>query len=136
MSKPKKDPKPKRAKAKKEPKPKYPKPKKPKNKKARKQSEGDPGPIPRAGEEEPIPSITPAGDPSICNQPLPEEGETPQPEGDPVPLGTEPQFVNVGEIPLPPGMPPLRCEPTPTIFAERTNAAMPTISAERAYAPT
>ena len=45
----------------------------------------------------------------------PQPGDTPpqQPEGDPTPLGTEPQFANVGDIPLPPEPPPARRVPTP-----------------------
>ena len=112
--KPKKESKPKGSRKPKDPKP----PKKPKKKKAKKQSEGDPEPTPLLGEGEPNPGTTPAGEPCLSRDPLqPQEGGSPpvRPEGDPTPVGAEPQFSEVAAIPLPPGTPPKRVpEPVPT----------------------
>ena len=129
---PKKDPKPK----------KEPKPKKPKKKKANKQGEDDPEPVPPTGEGEPDPGLTPRGEPRPSSDPLhPQPGDTPplQPEGDPTLLGIEPQIVNVGDIPLPPGPPQAREElmpppgPVPTPTPEPTPQRQP--SPQRQLAP-
>ena len=113
-----------------------PKPKKdpkPKKKKAKKQSKSDPQPVPLTGEGEPDPGLTPRGEPRPSADPLhPQPGDTPplQPEEDPMPLGTEPQLANVGDIPLPlgtpaaRGVPPMPRQPSPR--KEPTPPRLPT----------
>ena len=117
VAKPKKAAKPKEpAKPKKDPKKPKKDPKKPKKKKAKKGGESESTPTPPTGEPEPTPGTTPGGEPRPSTDPLnPQTGDSPppHPEGDPTPLGAEPQTVDVGSIPLPPGTPPARREPTP-----------------------
>ena len=70
---------------------------------------GDPGPTPQLGEQDPTPGSalgpTPTPRPSDTD---PLEGDTPplRPEGEPMPLGTDPGQADVREIPLPPRPPP------------------------------
>ena len=125
--------KPKKAKQVNTPKPKKdPKPKKPKkgkkSKKAAKSGEpgetppmGYPGGAPLMGEQDPTPGSTPGPMPlPRLGDTDPLEGEMPplRPEGEPMPLGTDPGQVDVRVIPLPPRLvpplPPL-CQPTPPL---------------------
>ena len=143
--------KPKKAKPVKTPKPKKdPKPRKPKKgKKSKKTAEwgepsetpqtGDPGEAPLIEEQDPVPGNTPV--PTTTPRPGdtdPLEGETSplRPEEEPMPLGTDPGQIDVGVIPLPPGLPPPPLPPRrPTPPPEPQTLPMPPTLPGRATPP-
>ena len=122
--KPKKPKQVKTLKPKKDPKPKKPK----KGKKSKKAAEsgepcktpqmGDLGQMPQMGEQDPTPGSAPGPAPAPRpGDPDPLEGKTPplRPEGEPMPLETDPSQADVRAIPLPPGppLPPPPHQPPP-----------------------
>ena len=138
--------KPKKAKPGKTPKPKKdPKPRKPK--KGRKSKETpQPEETPLVGRQGEDP-LKEGRDPASGNDPVPRtaprpgdtdpfEGETSplRPEEEPAPLGTEQGQVDVGSIPLPPGLPPPPHPPTP--LPESQTLPMPPTPGRATLPPT